>query len=203
MQRYQVFTDEHSIFIEEKVKSNQQFESFFELNEPDVDELIFVIEWLLKQKEVEQHVFLYSKDAASLWALFQDQFSLISAAGGKVQNSLGELLFIYRLGKWDLPKGKMEAGETPEQSALREVEEECGIKNLKLGSQLPNTYHVYVQNEERILKTTYWFIMDYAGNEQLTPQKEEAIEKALWVSTSDLSEQLANTYKSLVDLISS
>tara|TARA_B110000503_G_scaffold143647_1_gene246624 strand:- start:1109 stop:1720 length:612 start_codon:yes stop_codon:yes gene_type:complete len=202
VQRYQVFIDEHSIFIGEKRKSNQQFESIFELNEPDADEINFIIGWLLKEKEAEQHIFLNSKNVEHLWALFQEQFSLIGAAGGKVHNSNGELLLIYRLGKWDLPKGKMEAGETPEQSALREVEEECGIKNLKLGKQLLNTYHVYVQKEERILKTTYWFEMSYAGNEQLTPQKEEAIEKAVWVSTSDLSVQLSNTYKSLVGLLS-
>ena len=202
MQRYQVFIDEHSIFIGEKGKSNQQFESIFELDEPDADELKFVIEWLLREKEGVQHIFLSSKNVEGLWTLFQEQFSLIDAAGGKVHNSNGELLLIYRLGKWDLPKGKMEEGETPEQSALREVEEECGIKNLKLGKQLLNTYHVYVQNEVRCLKTTYWFEMTYEGNEKLTPQKEEAIEKAVWVSTSDLSEQLSNTYKSLVGLIS-
>ncbi|MFT6165435.1 MAG: ADP-ribose pyrophosphatase YjhB (NUDIX family) [Vicingaceae bacterium] len=202
MQRYQVFIDEHSIFIGEKRKSNQQFESIFELNEPDADEINFIIDWVLKEKEAVQHIFLNSKNLEHLWALFQEQFSLIGAAGGKVHNSNGELLLIYRLGKWDLPKGKMEAGETPEQSAVREVEEECGIKNLKLGKQLLNTYHVYVQKEERILKTTYWFEMSYAGNEQLTPQKEEAIEKAVWVSTSDLSVQLSNTYKSLVGLLS-
>ena len=202
MQRYQVFIDEHSIFIGEKRKSNQQFESIFELNEPDADELNFIIDWLLKEKEGVQHIFLNSKNVEGLWALFQKQFSLIEAAGGKVLNSNGELLLIYRLGKWDLPKGKMEAGETPEQSALREVEEECGIKSLKLGKQLHNTYHVYVQNEQRILKTTYWFEMSYSGNEQLIPQKEEAIEKAVWVNTSNLSEQLSNTYNSLVGLIS-
>jgi ADP-ribose pyrophosphatase YjhB (NUDIX family) len=202
VQRYQVFIDEHSIFIGEKRKSNQQFESIFELNEPDADEINFIIDWVLKEKEAVQHIFLNSKNLEHLWALFQEQFSLIGAAGGKVHNSNGELLLIYRLGKWDLPKGKMEAGETPEQSAVREVEEECGIKNLKLGKQLLNTYHVYVQKEERILKTTYWFEMSYAGNEQLTPQKEEAIEKAVWVSTSDLSVQLSNTYKSLVGLLS-
>ena len=202
MQRYQVFIDEHSIFIGEKRKSNQQFESIFELNEPDADELNFIIDWLLKEKEGVQHIFLNSKNVEGLWALFQKQFSLIEAAGGKVLNSNGELLLIYRLGKWDLPKGKMEAGETPEQSALREVEEECGIKSLKLGKQLLNTYHVYVQNEQRILKTTYWFEMSYSGNEQLIPQKEEAIEKAVWVNTSNLSEQLSNTYNSLVGLIS-
>jgi ADP-ribose pyrophosphatase YjhB (NUDIX family) len=203
VQRYQVFIDEHSIFIGENRKSNQQFKSIFELNEPNSDDLKFVIEWLLKEKEAIQHVFLNSEDAENIWNLFQQEFTGIEAAGGKVHNAKGEILFIHRLGKWDLPKGKMEEGETPEQSAIREVEEECGIHELKLGKQLANTYHVYVHKEQQILKTTYWFEMEYDGEETLIPQKEEAIEKAVWVNTSDLSEQLANTYNSLVSLISS
>ena len=202
MQRYQVFIDEHSIFIGEKRKSIQQFDSIFELNEPDVDDLKFVINWMLKEKDSVQHIFLNTKNVEVLWALFQEQFKLIEAAGGRVQNAKNEILFIHRLGKWDLPKGKMEADETPEQCALREVEEECGITNLTLGEKLSNTYHVYVQKNEQILKTTYWFRMKYVGNEELIPQKEEAIEKAVWVKASNLSEQLSNTYNSLVGIIS-
>ena len=97
----------------------------------------------------------------------------------------------------------MEKGETPEQAAIREVEEECGIHGLELGEKLPNTYHVYTQKETLILKTTYWFEMKYKGTEVLVPQKEEAIEKAVWVNPSNFSEQLANTYKSLVGIITS
>jgi 8-oxo-dGTP pyrophosphatase MutT (NUDIX family) len=199
---YQVFINEHSIFIGEQRKSNQQFDSIFELNEPYVEDLSFVVEWLLKEKEAVQHIFLNSKNAENLWSLFQEQFTLISAAGGKVRNPKGELLFINRLGKWDLPKGKMEIGETPEQSAVREVEEECGITNLNIVEKLSNTYHVYTEKDKLFLKTTFWFRMDYSGNEQLVPQKEEAIEKALWVDPSDLVEQLSNTYNSLLGIIS-
>lgn len=202
MQRYQVFIDKHSVFIEEKLESIQQFDSIFELNEPDVDGVKFVIDWLLKEKQSVQHIFLVTSNVAGLWLLFKQQFELITAAGGRVQNTKGELLFIHRLGKWDLPKGKMEAGETPEQCAVREVEEECGIVNLTLGDKLPNTYHVYVQKGERILKTTYWFRMNYSGNGQLVPQTEESIEKAVWVNQHDLSEQLSNTYTSLIEIIS-
>lgn len=199
---YQVFINEHSIFIGEQRKSNQQFDTIFELNEPCVEDLSFVVEWLLKEKEAVQHIFLNSKNAESLWSLFEEQFTLISAAGGKVRNSKGELLFIHRLGKWDLPKGKMEIGETPEQSAVREVEEECGITNLNIVEKLSNTYHVYTEKDKLFLKTTFWFRMDYSGNEQLVPQKEEAIEKAVWVDPSDLVEQLSNTYNSLLCIIS-
>lgn len=203
MQRYQVFIDGHSIFIGEKRKSNQQFESIFELNEPDVDDINFVIEWMLKEKEAVQHVFLNSFDAEALWKLFQKQLVLIDAAGGRVKNTKNEVLFIYRLGKWDLPKGKMEAGETPELTAVREVEEECGITELKIIDPLPNTYHIYVQHGKKYLKRTFWFNMLYSGTESLIPQKEEAIENAVWVNQSDLSEQLANTYQSLKTIIES
>ena len=203
MQRYQVFIDEHSIFIGENRKSNQQFKSIFELNDPDSSDIKYILEWLLKERESIQHVFLNSRDPEKIWTLFQQQFVLIEAAGGKVRNAKGEVLFIHRLGKWDLPKGKMEKGETPEQAAIREVEEECGIHGLELGEKLPNTYHVYTQKETLILKTTYWFEMKYKGTEVLVPQKEEAIEKAVWVNPSNFSEQLANTYKSLVGIITS
>ena len=203
MQRYQVFIDEHSIFIGENRKSNQQFKSIFELNEPDVDDVNFVIQWMLKEKESIQHVFFNTHDAEALWKLFQEQLVLIEAAGGRVKNTQDEVLFIYRLGKWDLPKGKMEAGETPELTAVREVEEECGITKLKIIDPLPNTYHIYVQDEKMYLKRTFWFNMLYSGTESLIPQKEEAIESAVWVNQSDLSEQLANTYQSLKTIIGS
>lgn len=201
MQRYQVFIDEHSIFIGENRKSNQQFDCIFELNEPNVDDLKFVIEWLLKETEATQQIFLNSNNVKALWELFSEQFKLIEAAGGKVSNPEGKLLFIYRLGKWDLPKGKMEAGETPSQSALREVEEECGISNLKLGKELTPTYHIYVQKERLYLKRTYWFEMAYSGNENLVPQTEEGIEEVIWIESDNLKDQLQNTYNSLKGII--
>ena len=202
MQRYQVFIDEHSIFIGEKRKSNQQFDSIFELNEPDVDDLKFVIHWLLKEKEAVQHIFLNTSDIENLWKLFQQQFTLISAAGGKVRNEKSEILFIHRLGKWDLPKGKIEAGESVETAAVREVQEECGIENLTLGNQLANTYHVYPHKDKRVLKTTFWFEMTCSENENLVPQTEEGIEKVIWVDSKNLEEQLSNTYSSLIGIIS-
>jgi len=198
---YQVFIDEHSISIGEKRKSNQQFESIFEMNEPNVDDLNFVIDWLLKERESTQHVFLNTKNVEELWNLFQAQFKLIQAAGGKVINSENEILFISRLGKWDLPKGKIESGETPEVAAIREVEEECGISNLKILEILSPTFHVYGQNEKKHLKKTFWYRMSYEGNETLVPQLEERIAKAEWVNAGNLTEQLSNTYSSLKKII--
>ncbi|MBL4710742.1 MAG: NUDIX domain-containing protein [Flavobacteriales bacterium] len=148
-----------------------------------------------------RQIYLNVKDVTLFWAFFQKQYKCIEAAGGLVRNSDDQVLFIYRLGKWDLPKGKMEKGETPEQSAVREVEEECGISNLNLGKKLPDTYHIYYHKEQYVLKRTYWFEMGYAGNEELVPQQEEAIEKAIWVDPKQLNDQLSNTYASLKGVI--
>ncbi len=127
-------------------------------------------------------------------------FKTIYAAGGIVINPKNEILFIYRLGKWDLPKGKMELNESPAQTAVREVEEECGISQLTLGKELMPTYHLYY-DKEYILKITYWFEMFYNGNETLKPQTEEAIEKVEWVSVNDLDKIFANTYSNVEELV--
>lgn len=201
MQKYQVFIDEHSISIVESRKSNQQSNSTFELLEPTAEEIKFVIDWLLVEQKSIQEVFLITNNPQHLWEVFQQNVTLIEAAGGVVENEKKQFLFIHRLGKWDLPKGKMERSETPEQSAVREVEEECGVTGLKLAQQLPDTYHIYSIKDKCILKRTYWFRMRYNGNELLVPQTEESIDKAVWVSVDQLEEQLANTYSSLKGLI--
>ena len=119
MQRYQVFIDEHSISIAEKVKSNQQFDCIFEIFEPQAQELNQLVEWLSKEKEAVQHVFLNAAKPEELWDLFKSQFKWIEAAGGVVLNDTNEILLIYRLDKWDLPKGKLEKGEEPNEAAIK------------------------------------------------------------------------------------
>jgi 8-oxo-dGTP pyrophosphatase MutT (NUDIX family) len=201
MQRYQVFIDEHSIVIGENQKSNQQSDSVLEFFEPMQSDVLLLIEWLSKEKDSVFNVLLHTNKIKEFWKAFQSEFKFIEAAGGLVENEKQEVLFIYRLEKWDLPKGKMEKGETPEESALREVEEECGISNLTLGEELPSTYHIYFYKEKWVLKKTYWYNMSYVGEEKLVPQTEEAITKAVWVNKNKLQEQLSNTYVSLKGLI--
>jgi len=203
VQRYQVFIDEHSISIAENRKSNQQLETIFEVFEPKEAELIQVVEWLSKEKEAVQHVFLNSKNPSELWDLFTAQFKYIEAAGGVVLNESYEMLLIYRLDKWDLPKGKLEKGEKPKEAAVREVEEECGISNLLVKRELDSTFHIYYHKEKWVLKKTFWYEMSYSGKQDLIPQTEEAIEKAVWVKPNDLSDKLENTYASLKTLIAS
>ncbi len=156
-------------------------------------------------KRTEQHrvynvVCAFPEDA---FAEFASHFTSIDAAGGLVTNQSGELLMIRRLGKWDLPKGKMENGENPPDTALREVEEECGINQLTIKhTQAFITYHTYELNQERILKRTFWYGMQSGFSKQLVPQKEEGITKVEWVSPDEtLEEKLRNTYQNIIDVI--
>ncbi len=133
--------------------------------------------------------------------LFKSYFKLIKAAGGVVKKQ-NDILFIFRKEKWDLPKGKVDAGETTEQAALREVEEECGITDLKLVSDGCITYHIYFQSGIPILKETYWYNMSSKQEDNLKPQVEEDITKIKWVNSESLEDILENTYPLIKDVIS-
>ena len=126
------------------------------------------------------------------------QFTPINAGGGLVQNNAGEYLLIYRNGLWDLPKGKQEEGEEIAVTALREVEEECGISGLEQGDLLCITHHTYHMNGLFMLKHTYWYAMKYTGDTSaLKPQLEEDIQQCIWVPASQLPEYLKDTYPSI------
>jgi 8-oxo-dGTP pyrophosphatase MutT (NUDIX family) len=136
-----------------------------------------------------------------VWRVFQSLFSYIEAAGGLVFNAKSELLMIYRNKHWDIPKGKMEEGETPEQTALREVEEECGIKKLRIVRPLNSSYHIFFQNGKHCMKRTYWFEMECKDTSKLSPQKEEGIEEAKWMSRAEAKKILGKVYLSLQEVL--
>jgi 8-oxo-dGTP pyrophosphatase MutT (NUDIX family) len=125
-------------------------------------------------------VILFHPELEMLWQDFQDCFIMLEAAGGYVENEAGELLVFFRRGHWDMPKGKIDPGETPGQAALREVCEETGVMRLELGAFLTHTYHTYEQKGERMLKKTWWYRMR-TTDRQLIPQTEEDIEEICWV----------------------
>jgi 8-oxo-dGTP pyrophosphatase MutT (NUDIX family) len=136
--------------------------------------------------------------------LFFNLFSLVDAAGGLVLNSEGQLLCIYRWGKWDLPKGKAEKGEKMEETASREVEEECGITGLLNNGLNTITYHIYEHPRKPdywIMKQTFWYNMTYAGNQVLVPQLNEDIVEAKWFSKSEIGNVIENTWASIKPLI--
>ncbi|MCB0756275.1 MAG: NUDIX hydrolase [Flavobacteriales bacterium] len=119
------------------------------------------------------------------WKNFISSYKLIEAAGGLVQNQNDEWLFIHRNGMWDLPKGKLEKGESIEECAVREVAEECGIDEPTIEKPLSPTYHTYELKGKRILKKTYWYLMKSSDTSELIPQTEEGITEVKWVSTAE------------------
>ena len=127
----------------------------------------------------------------------------VNAGGGLVTNSKGEFLLIRRSGLWDLPKGHQEAGEAIEDTALREVEEETGLKGLVLGKFIRVTDHTYFRNEQWHLKHTWWYSMTCPDGQSTTPQTEEGITETRWTDKSELKELLQQTYPTLVEVFRS
>lgn len=127
----------------------------------------------------------------------------IIAAGGLVYNEKDELLMIFRRGKWDLPKGKLDAGESIEDCAVREVMEETGLTTVIRGNLIGITYHQYFDQwlQEEVIKESHWYRMEAPGNQQLIPQTEEDIEIIKWVSEKELDEYLKNSYDNIVEIV--
>jgi ADP-ribose pyrophosphatase YjhB (NUDIX family) len=124
----------------------------------------------------------------------------VNAAGGLVTNKKGEFLLIRRSGLWDLPKGHQEAGEALEDTALREVEEETGVRGLSLGRYICTTDHCYFRNENWYLKHTWWYSMSCTGDEECIPQTEEGITETAWVAKSELPRYLQQTYPTIIEV---
>jgi ADP-ribose pyrophosphatase YjhB (NUDIX family) len=130
----------------------------------------------------------------------KQQFTLINAAGGLVKNSQSEFLFIFRRGKWDLPKGKLDEGEDFETAAIREVQEECGITHIELGDLYHVSYHIYEENNDWILKQTNWYLMK-SDEVNLIPQLAEGITQTAWLPINQFEKVRENTYASIDEII--
>ena len=143
---------------------------------------------------------LTAEDPEVAWADFQKLYKLVPAAGGAVVND-GRLLCIYRRGSWDLPKGKIDDGEGERDAAVREVQEETGLRDVEITRELPVTYHTYKTGKgKRILKPTFWYEMQ-TTQESLVPETEEDIEEARWVSPKEMAEVRAGMYRSLQPVV--
>ena len=151
---------------------------------------------LLNKKNIRS-IGILSENEASVVSAFKNKFPEITAGGGKVINQNSEILFIYRNKKWDLPKGKAEKNENISQTALREVIEETGIKNLSIVKPLEKTYHIFKRRNNHYLKSTYWFEMysDYTG--KFKPQKKEGISRVEWIGVENLESVLPKSYANI------
>tara|TARA_R110002049_G_scaffold202300_5_gene372815 strand:- start:1722 stop:2330 length:609 start_codon:yes stop_codon:yes gene_type:complete len=197
---YQVFINQSSITFQQKTTKVDLVQPYNTINISSLDQVLSIVS-RLKNVNNSEHFILQVTNLQLMWQYFYESVKIVNAAGGIVENLNGEWLFIYRNGKWDLPKGKVEKDEELAEAAVREVEEECGIKEIKLEAKLPTTYHVYWIADELILKPTYWFKMSGGDGQDLVPQTEEGIEKVEWFNPSNLDEVMENTYASIKKLL--
>jgi 8-oxo-dGTP pyrophosphatase MutT (NUDIX family) len=191
---YNVYFGNKEIEITDKLSDSS--DSVFSFLNVDIDSIL---------QKMQAHVFnkivLYHPNIDEAWKIFQKQFDVIEAAGGIVENDKKQHLFIYRNGIWDLPKGKMEKGESIEETAIREVQEECGIQNIKIDRFLLKTYHLFTENRKKRLKITHWFKMTELEKSELIPQTEEGIEKVEWIDINKHTDFLKNSYENIKMLI--
>lgn len=154
------------------------------------------------QQSDQNNLVLITKNVDTLFEFVKQQFVYIEAAGGLIEQN-NKYLFIYRLNKWDLPKGKIDKGENPRQAAIRECEEECAVTGLTIIKELSSSYHIYPYKGRYALKTTYWYLMQSNYKGPLIPQTEENIEKVEWLDKKNIDQNvISNTYPSILDLIS-
>ncbi|MDT7832849.1 NUDIX domain-containing protein [Flavobacteriaceae bacterium S356] len=188
---YKVFINDKPIILTDSLQ-NQNELPFFIYKDVVLDEVFHKLEVGLLAG-----AYLYALDIETSWNDFRTYFKVVVAGGGLVLNAKNEVLFIYRGGKWDLPKGRIEEGESIEETAVREVEEECGISNLTLDRFLLKTHHVFYQNKVRKLKETYWYLMHSNTEQELTPQEEEGITIAEFKQKSEITIALENSYANI------
>jgi len=156
----------------------------------------------IQQPHVHAGVLLHS-DLEELKKAFQKKFTLIKAAGGLVKNEKDKILMIFRRNRWDLPKGKLDKNEKFEDCAIREVEEETGLKNVKLNLALIVTYHTYHEGTKHVLKESHWFSMTVAGEQKLNPQTEEDISDIKWMNQNEINSYLEKTFPLITDIMQS
>jgi 8-oxo-dGTP pyrophosphatase MutT (NUDIX family) len=188
---YKVFVNDRPLFLTNQVQKETDFKLFL-LESIDIKKLIVKI----FQNKI-QHAFLYHPDEKLIMKTLKAKIPVVKAGGGLVYNTKGEVLFIFRNGKWDLPKGGTEKNETMEETAIREVEEETGVTGLKITNKLQKTYHIFKRNGRYKLKVTYWYEMQTDFNGMPQGQEDEGIEKVAWIRPKEIPTVLANSYENI------
>jgi len=187
---YKIYLNNKAIILTDNIQESADNLYFF--SAVNLDDIISKL-----HSGTPNEIFLFHPNLDEAWQMFQKHFDVIEAAGGIVENDEKKYLFIYRNGKWDLPKGKMEPGEVPDETAIREVKEECGIQNISIDHFLLDTYHLFTENKKKRLKITHWFKMSEQEKSPLTPQEEEGIEKVEWIDVTEDQFPLQNSYENI------
>ena len=195
---YTIFVDQCAIFICKPQIKRGNVNSVFIENEAAM--FHFLDTYLPEKQTID--VLLFGYDAHKMFCDFKNHFRFIEAAGGVVKNQHNEFLFIKRFGIWDLPKGKVEGREKLQECAVREVEEETGIRDPVIKESLPFTYHIYQNKGDYFLKKTHWYLMEISGQQNLSPQTQEDITEVAWLNVQQSQEALTQSYRSLNDSLS-
>lgn len=188
---YKVFVNNRPLFLTNQIQKETDFQLFL-LNSVDIEQLVSKI----FENKIHKAI-LYHPDEQEILSTLMGKIPVEKAAGGLVYNPKGEILFIYRNRKWDLPKGGIEKKERKRDAAIREVEEETGVDKLEITDKLETTYHIFKRNGKFKLKVTYWYKMYTTFGGKTKPQLEEGIEKAVWIRPEDVSELLENSYENI------
>lgn len=185
---YKVFVKELPLILTNNL-SEISNSKYFPLNSESIQEAID----LLSKKKANE-VYIYHPNHEEILKKFCKNIKREVAAGGVVTNKKGKVLFIYRNDKWDLPKGKLDKGETIEECALREVEEETGVQKLKIENFLRTTYHIFKRNGKFKLKEVHWYAMKTTFEGELVGQLDEGIERVKWKGPKKIKKALENSY---------
>tara|TARA_R110002049_G_scaffold13497_5_gene58320 strand:- start:120 stop:707 length:588 start_codon:yes stop_codon:yes gene_type:complete len=188
---YKVFVNELPLILTNKL-SDIADNKYFLLNEQAINEAIKAL-----SKNKLSKAYIYHPNKEEILKKFSKKIPIVVAGGGVVTNKDGKVLFIYRNDKWDLPKGKIDNGETIEECALREVEEETGVKGLKIENFLKTTYHIFKRNGKQKLKEVHWFAMKTSYKGELIGQLDEGIQKVKWKGPSKIAKALENSYANI------
>lgn len=192
---YKVFVNDKPIILTTEVETETNFKNYL-LKTVNMAKVIKK----LNGKSIDE-VHLIHKNKDTLLKKFLKKLPNVIAGGGKVYNDKGEILFIYRNDKWDLPKGKIEGNETIEKTAIREVSEETGVAGLEITKPLETTYHIFKRNGRYKIKITYWFEMKTSFSGNLYAQEEEGITKVAWLNNDQVTEVMKNSYANIKLLI--
>jgi ADP-ribose pyrophosphatase YjhB (NUDIX family) len=170
------------------------------ISNAEENDILLILNWLeFKKLGKLDSIIFQAEDYEATKEFVKKQFRIIKAAGGLVRKK-DKFLMIYRLGKWDLPKGKLEKDEKTREAAVREVNEECGVE-VEIVDKLVTTWHSYIQEGKRILKKSTWYNMNCLDDSNMEPQYIENIEDIRWMSLEEVNKALKNSYRSISGVI--